>query len=106
MMSALGGQNMSEASRQLLTSRATESLSQGLSQLTAIRGSMGADQARLEDTDKTLSARSNILNTTIGTLEGVDPYEASTRVTTLTNLLESSYALTARISRLSILNYL
>ena len=106
MLTDLGAKNMNDEARQLLTSRAIESLSQGVSQLTAIRSSIGTAQTRLDDTDALLKSRSNILNTAITDAEGVDPYEASTRVTNLTNLLESSYALTARISRLSILNYL
>ena len=48
----------------------------------------------------------DIIATHIGALEAVDPYEASTRVSTLMTQIETSYALTARIQRLSLLNYL
>ena len=36
-------------------------------------------------------------------MEGVDPYEASTRVADLLSHIETSYALTARIQQLSLL---
>lgn len=106
MLSDLGAGGMSDEARQLLTSQATETLDKGISQLTDMRGQIGATQARIEDTNTALKSRSNVVTMSLNTLEEVDPYEASVRVTNLTNLLESSYALTARISRLSLLNYL
>ncbi|MEF2550844.1 flagellar hook-associated family protein [Aurantimonas sp. A2-1-M11] len=106
MVSDLGLQDMGEDQRQLLASRAVETLSLGLSQLTEIRADIGSKQSRLEITNEALGARKNVLTMSISSFEDVDAYEASTRVTTLTNLLEASYALTARISRLSIMNYL
>ncbi len=42
----------------------------------------------------------------IGAMESVDPYEAATRVNILMTQLESSYAVTGRISRMSLLNYI
>ena len=39
-------------------------------------------------------------------MEGVDPYEASTRVADLLSHIETSYALTARIQQLSLVKYL
>ena len=39
-------------------------------------------------------------------LEGVDPAEAATRVADLTQHIETSFALTARLQQLSLLNYL
>ncbi|MCB8838132.1 flagellar hook-associated family protein [Aurantimonas sp. VKM B-3413] len=106
MMSDLGADGMNDSARQLLTRRATETLSRGLSQLTTIQAEIGGNQQRLDTTDEALNSRSNVLKLSISSFEDVDPYEASTRVTTLTNLLESSYALTARISRMSLLDYL
>ncbi|UIJ72892.1 flagellar hook-associated family protein [Aurantimonas sp. HBX-1] len=106
MIADLGIEGMNGESRQLLTSRAIETLSQGLAQLTEIRAEIGGKQSRLETTEETLKSRNSVLTLSIASFEEVDPYEASTQVTTLMNLLETSYALTARISRLSILNYL
>ena len=42
----------------------------------------------------------------IGALEGVDPYEASSRLSTLLTQVETAYAMTARIQQLTLLNYL
>ena len=106
MLSDLGAANMNDGARQLLTSRAIETLSKGLNQLTQLQAEIGGNQARLELADQTLDARKNVLTISISDLEEVDQYEASTRVTGLQTLLETSYTLTARISRLSLLNYL
>jgi flagellar hook-associated protein 3 FlgL len=40
------------------------------------------------------------------TTEGVDPYEAASRVQDLLSHIETSYALTARIQQLSLLRFL
>ena len=106
MIADLGVEGMTGEARQLLTSRAIETLSQGLAQLTEIRSEIGGKQSRIEVTEQTLKSRNSVLTLSMASFEEVDPYEASTRVTTLMTLLETSYALTARISRLSILNYL
>ncbi|MCE7026450.1 flagellar hook-associated family protein [Jiella avicenniae] len=106
MLSDLGNANMNESARQLLTSRAIETLSKGLSQITELQAEIGGSQQRLDIANETLDARKNVLTISISNLEEVDQYEASTRVTGLQTLLETSYALTARISRLSLLNYL
>jgi flagellar hook-associated protein 3 FlgL len=53
-----------------------------------------------------MSIQIDIMATHIGTLEGVDPFEASTRVSQLLTQVETAYAMTARIHQLTILNYL
>jgi flagellar hook-associated protein 3 FlgL len=42
----------------------------------------------------------------VDALEGVDPYEASSRLSALMNQIETAYAMTGRIQKLSLLNYL
>ncbi|MCZ7594038.1 MAG: flagellin [Hyphomicrobium sp.] len=46
------------------------------------------------------------MTTQVNSLEAVDPNEAATRVSALLTQIETSYALTARIMGLSILDYL
>lgn len=106
MLGDLDTGQMNEEARGRLLSRAIETLGGGLGGLISLRGEIGASEQRVEAANESLKIRSNILNISVAELEEVDPYEASTRVTNLTNLLETSYALTARISRLSLLNYL
>jgi flagellar hook-associated protein 3 FlgL len=42
----------------------------------------------------------------LNNLEGVDPYEASTRVSGLMAQIELSYSLTARLQQMSLLKFL
>ena len=73
----------------------------------------GAGAARLfrskpsRDANDRMSAQKDVIDDADrNALESVDPYEASTRVNTLLTQIETSYALTARIQQLSLLDYL
>lgn len=67
---------------------------------------IGVGQAALKDAEPLLTGRKNSLTSSIQALESVDSYEVATRVTLLMTQLESSYALTARIGRMSLLTYI
>ena len=70
------------------------------------RSLLGLSENRVSIADDTLQAQVNIIKLNLDDLEGVDAYEASTRITALTNQMEISYNLTARISQLSLVNEL
>lgn len=74
---------------------------------------IGLEQTRIGAAESRLSAAAGILESrrlhfsaAIEEVEGVDSYEAATRVNMLMAQLEASYTLTARISRMSLLSYL
>jgi len=67
---------------------------------------LGLSQSRLSDANTTLNAQKTILNTNIGDLTGVDPYEASTKVNSLQTQLETAYTIVSKIQQLSLVNYL
>ncbi len=67
---------------------------------------LGLSQSRLTDANTTLNAQKTILNTSIGSLTGVDPYEASTKVNSLQTQLETAYTIVSKIQQLSLVNYL
>ena len=71
-----------------------------------MEGRLGAAQKVIADSTTQLSQRNAILNKEVASLEGVDQYEVSTRVNILTTQLEASYSITARISKLNLMNYL
>jgi len=106
MLSAFNPEELGDEARQVLTSRAIQTLDKGLSGLNTIRTEIGGYEERIKLTNENLDNRVAILEVSVAEMEEVDVYEASTRVTNLRNLLETSYAVTARISRMSILNYL
>lgn len=75
----------------------------GVGEVQSLVGNVQSDVAAARGR---IERRNDILQKEINALEGVDPYEAATRVNTITNQLEASYSLTARLSRLSLLDYL
>lgn len=70
------------------------------------RSKIGLSQERVEKANTYMSAQKTIIDTQLTNLIGVDTYEASTRLTTLLNQVETSYSITSKIQGLSLVNYL
>lgn len=70
------------------------------------RAKIGLSQERVEKANTYMSAQKTIIDTQLTNLIGVDTYEASTRLTTLLNQVETSYKITSKIQGLSLVNYL
>jgi flagellar hook-associated protein 3 FlgL len=102
----LGTGNLSQASFEKLVDSASGMASAAAQQMGNIQGRLGAAQQLITTTTNQLKQHNIILTREISALEGVDQYEAATRVTTLTTQLETSYSITARISKLNLMNYL
>ena len=62
-------------------------------------------QNQVTDATNRLKAQQTILQTRIGTLEGVDPAEAKVQIDQLTTQIEMSYSLTGKLLQISLLNY-
>ncbi len=67
---------------------------------------IGVGQAQLKEDQSALQQKKTSLTAAISSYESVDPYEAATRVNLLMTQLESSYSLTGRISKMSLLSYI
>lgn len=67
---------------------------------------LGSQQAMLQQVTDRQDVRGDLFAVQISRLEGVDPYEAATRVSMLSTQLEASFASTASLMRLSFLNYM
>jgi flagellar hook-associated protein 3 FlgL len=102
----LGMGGINQAAFEKIADRAAATASNAAEQLAGLQGQVGRVQQAVTEAAETLEQRNGVLSRRILVLEGADPYEAATRVNTLTTQLESSYALTARIARLSLLDYL
>lgn len=74
--------------------------------LTGLRADLGFAQSRLEEASSRLAAERTALDYARGSLLSVDPYESATRLEETEFRLESLYAVTARLSRLSLMEYL
>ena len=107
MLSAVDTNEISDpAAREAWMTEARNAIASGLSGVTELETTTGLNRSRLADTVSSQESRGGFLDGERLLLEGADQYDAATRLTQLQNQLESSYAVTARLSRLSFLNYL
>jgi flagellar hook-associated protein 3 FlgL len=106
MVADLGVQNLDQGTFQTVIDQALSDTSEAIQEIGQLQSGLGVAQQRVTDASDRMSLQVDILTSQVNSLEGVDPNEASTRVSALLTQIESSYALTARIMGLSILNYL
>ncbi|MDZ5698460.1 flagellar hook-associated family protein [Chelativorans sp. M5D2P16] len=97
---------LSENARTALYERGTQFVGQAIADVAHIQSEVGLAEQRVSDASERISSQVDLFKTMITDLEGVDPYEAATKVNELLTQIETSYALTARIQQLSLLRYL
>ena len=106
MIAELGSSNLAPATLETVIDRAVTELGKGMNGLTNLQSSLGGAQQVVADANTRVSAQRDILAKQIGGLEDADSYAVGVRLNTLTTQLEASYSITARIQRLTILNYI
>jgi flagellar hook-associated protein 3 FlgL len=99
-------EDIPEATRAVVTEHASNAIGKSISGINAQRSEVGMSLERVSNSNDALEAQKTIIETHLNDLQGVDAYEASTRVTSLEALLEAAYSLTSRIQQLSLVNYL
>lgn len=70
------------------------------------RSNLGVSENRVAKANEAIEAQVRIMKLHLNDIEGVDGYEASTRMQSLLTQVETSYTLTARIQQLNLMNYL
>ncbi|MAY89039.1 MAG: hypothetical protein CML02_20235 [Pseudooceanicola sp.] len=85
---------------------AIDRLSSGISGMLDLETRLATQQELLDRTITAQEDLSDIYQSRVLDLEAVDPYEAATRLTLLETQLNSSYAITARLQNLTLLNFL
>jgi flagellar hook-associated protein 3 FlgL len=106
MVSQLGTANLNQGAYQKLVDQATRLTSEAIQGLTTIQADLGSAQQSVTDANSRMTVQRDIITNHVGALEGVDPYEASSRLSALMTQIETAYAMTGRIQKLSLLNYL
>lgn len=71
-----------------------------------IRADLGFTEARIDESATRIAAEKTSLEYARGELLGVDPYDTATKLETVQFQLESLYAVTVRLSRLSLVDFL
>jgi flagellar hook-associated protein 3 FlgL len=105
----LGGLNLSSLTQgafQSVVDTATKIIGGAVKDVTELQASLGVAQSRITEANDRMKIQADVIDKHITTLEGIDPYEATTRVNGLMTQIETAYAMTARIQQLSILKYL
>lgn len=97
---------ISEQTRKTVSDAAIDYMGRAVSGIDGERSKLGISESRVTQANVSLNAQISILGTSIKDMEGIDTYEAATRVTTLESQLSLAYTLTSRIQNLSLLNYL
>lgn len=97
---------ISSDTRAVVSNTAIEYMGKAIYGVDSQRGLLGLSENRVAMADDVLKAQIDIVKLNLDDLEGVDVYEASTRITALSSQMEISYNLTARISQLSLVNYI
>jgi len=106
MVADLGAGHLNESAFGALVDTAISVASTATDGLSATQTRLGASQQRIADAQSAMQATRQRLTGDIDAAQGVDPYDAATRVNDLGARLEQAYALTTRLNRLSLLNYL
>lgn len=102
----LSSPTMSAAAKTAVTERAHSMVGEAIADLATLQSETGVIQQRVSKATERLQTQSDLLESTIGKMEAVDPYEAQTKVSMLMEQIELSYALTARLQKLSLSKFL
>lgn len=98
--------NISDTARKQLLTRAVSMVGEAIANVANLSSRAGIMENRVKNATDRLNLQSDLFEKNITALEGVDPYKASTRVSTLMGQIETSYALTSRIQQLSLVRFL
>jgi flagellar hook-associated protein 3 FlgL len=97
---------ISEAVRTAVNASAIKYAGSAVTGIDNERSMLGVSESRITKANTALESQIRILTLHLGDVEGVDAYEASTRMNSLLAQVEASYTLTARIQQMSLMNYL
>lgn len=92
--------------REALIEQASHWLLRGEGEVIAMRANLGASEATIQRAAVESSAETSSLERSINQLIGVDKYEVASALTEAETQMETLYAMTSRLSRLSLVNYL
>lgn len=106
MIDVLGRGKLSQGALQTVIDKSLSLVSEAQVAIGDEQSRIGAGENRIAAATTNLAARKDRFASSLQTLEGVDSYEAATRINLLMSQLEASYSLTARISKMNLLSYI
>lgn len=106
MLSDLGIENMTSETFSTVVDKALVVAGESVEDLAVLRANLGTAQGRIASANTKMEMQMDILTNRVTGLEGVNEFDAAVRVTSLLTQMEVAFSLTARIQRLTLLNYL
>jgi flagellar hook-associated protein 3 FlgL len=103
---ALADSAISNAAYGAVAERARDTVSAARGGVLAAQITTGLAEEQIELANDSIDTSSGVLSKALAKADAVDPFEASMRINAIMTSLEASYAMTARLQRLSLTNYL
>lgn len=97
---------ISDGARKAVAQNAAATMGQATSGLAQLQGQTGVIEQRVKAANDRISMQIDVFKGSLTDLVGIDPYEASSRISTLLSQIETAYTLTSRIRQLSLTRYL
>ena len=98
--------NVSSTVREAVATQSVTTIGKAISGLNQQASSLGLSQERVKKSNDSLAAQKKIIETHLLDIEGIDTYEAKTRLDLLQQQIEIAYSLTSRLQKMSLVNYL
>lgn len=102
----LGNTSIGSGTLQTVADKAMSEISNGVQELGNIQSRIGLAEQSITRANSRMTAMKAVFETSVADTEGVSQFDAATRVNTLMSQLESSYTVTGRLFKLSLMNYL
>lgn len=106
MIADLGTTQLGAEAFQSLVDKAAALATTSVLSFSLLQSSVGMVEEAMAGAQTRMKTEIGLITGDIQSREGVDPYEAATRVNTIMIQLQSSYELTGRIGQLSLLNFI
>jgi len=106
MILSTGDARLSDETYRTVLDKAIEKIGGAINGVTDLMGVLGTSQQRLKRASEGLDIQTTLLNERINSLENVNKEETAVLLNSALTQLETSYAVSARMQRLSLLNYL
>jgi len=106
MIMSTGDESLSDGTYRVVLDKAIEKIGSAINGVTNLMGVLGTSQQRVERASESLDIQTTLLNERINSLESVNKEETAVLLNSALTQLETSYAVSARMQRLSLLNYL
>ncbi len=106
MVAGLGLPTLNADAQRVVIDQASTILGNALGAFSALTAQVGIGQNRIEAASQDLSLQQVQLTTRLNDLESVDPAEVAARISTLSDQLQASYQVTAKLAHLSLVNYI